>query len=505
LNNEGKAFAHRYLSARRLIQDISMHNSIHRFADCRLLVIGDLMIDEYVWGNVDRISPEAPVQVVSVIREDLTLGGAGNVVNNLRALGAQVSVAGVVGTATDGDRLIAMFNRLEVDCQGVVQEAERPTTRKTRIIASNQHVLRVDRETKREISAASFERLVTFMETVMPDIDIVLISDYNKGLVTETLMEQVIAAANRHGKFVIVDPKGLDYTRYKGATLLTPNRKEASLAAGIDIVDDASLAEAAHRIMATAQLEKLLITLGQDGMALFESGNPPYRIATRARQVYDVSGAGDTVLSVLGLALGLGTSFQDSIVMANAAAGIVVGKVGTAPVSIDELQSALTNTGPRFPSKHRTLDDLPALIGDLQRRSKKVVLTNGCFDLLHAGHVKLFAAAKELGDFLIIAIDDDASVRALKGKGRPVIRAEERIRILSALDSVDAVVVFASDEFEALLDAVKPDVLVKGSNYASSQVRGGDLVAQLGGRVALIPVSDDISSSQIIKNIKDSH
>jgi D-beta-D-heptose 7-phosphate kinase / D-beta-D-heptose 1-phosphate adenosyltransferase len=481
-----------------------MHNIIHRFSDCRLLVIGDLMIDEYVWGDVDRISPEAPVQVVSVIREDLTLGGAGNVVNNLRALQAQVSVAGVVGTAADGDRLLDMFNGLQVDCQGVVQEAERPTTRKTRIIASNQHVLRVDRETKRDISTASFDRLVAYMETVMPEIDIVLVSDYNKGLVTKSLMEHISAAANRHGKFVIVDPKGLDFTKYKGATLLTPNRKEASLAAGIDIVDDASLAKAAERIMAATGVNNLLITLGKEGMALFESGKPAYRIATRARQVFDVSGAGDTVLSVLGLTLGLGASFQDSIVMANAAAGIVVGKVGTAPVSIDELQSALTNTGQRLPSKHRTLNELPALIGDLKRRNKKIVLTNGCFDLLHAGHVQLFAAARELGDFLIIAIDDDASVRALKGQGRPVIRADERIRILSALNSVDAVVVFASDEFERLLDAVQPDVLVKGSNYESSQVRGGELVARQGGRVALVPIREDISSSQIIKTIKNS-
>ena len=209
-------------------------------------------------------------------------------------------------------------------------------------------------------------------------------------------------------------------------------------------------------------------------------------------------------LSVLGLALGLGASFQDSVVMANAAAGIVVGKVGTAPVSIDELQSALSNGRQPFPSKHRTLDELPALIDDLKRNSKKIVLTNGCFDLLHAGHVQLFASAKELGDFLIIAIDDDASVRRLKGSGRPVIRVEERIRILSALDSVDAVVVFASDEFETLLNAIKPDVLAKGSNYESTQVRGGDLVARLGGRVALVPINEDISSSQIIKTIKDS-
>jgi D-beta-D-heptose 7-phosphate kinase/D-beta-D-heptose 1-phosphate adenosyltransferase len=480
-----------------------MLDIIQRFADCRLLVVGDLMIDEYVWGSVDRISPEAPVQVVSVIREDLTLGGAGNVVNNLRALGGRVAVAGVVGTAADGNRLIDMFAQLTVDCRGVVQEAERPTTRKTRIIASNQHVLRVDRETKRDIADASFERLVDFIDTVMPEMDVVLVSDYNKGLVTRELMARLTAAARRHDKAVIVDPKGTDYTKYQGATLLTPNRKEASQASGMEIADDASLAEAARRIMGAAALDHLLITLGQEGMALFQAGKPVYRIATRARQVYDVSGAGDTVLSVLGLALGLGASFEEGVKMANAAAGVVVGKVGTAPIRIEELLSAVTNTGQRFPSKHRSLDELPDLVRDLKRSGRRIVLTNGCFDLLHAGHVQLFAAARELGDVLIVAIDDDDSVRKVKGSGRPVIRAAERIRILSALDSVDAVVVFASDQLEDLIDAVKPDVLVKGSNYDSAQVRGGDRVVRHGGRVALVPIREEISSSRIIKNIQE--
>jgi D-beta-D-heptose 7-phosphate kinase/D-beta-D-heptose 1-phosphate adenosyltransferase len=413
-------------------------------------------------------------------------------------------VAGVVGTAEDGNNMIEMFTRLSADCRGVMQEAERPTTRKTRIIASNQHVLRVDRETKREISAASFDRLVDFIEAVMPEIDIVLVSDYNKGLVTQDLMARVAAAARKHHKSIIVDPKGQDYTKYRGATLLTPNRKEASLASGIDIRDDATLEKAAAHIMEVVGLDKLLITLGKNGMALFESGRPVYRIATRARQVYDVSGAGDTVLSVLGLALGAGASFQESTRMANAGAGVVVGKVGTAPISREELAAALTNTGGRFPSKHRTLEELPEMVRDQQRSGHKIVMTNGCFDLLHAGHVQLFAAAKEMGDFLIVAIDDDASVRALKGNGRPVIRADERIRILSALDSVDAVVVFASDRLETLLEAIRPDVLVKGSNYDSDQVRGGDIVVRQGGRVALIPISEDISSSRIIKNIQDS-
>jgi D-beta-D-heptose 7-phosphate kinase/D-beta-D-heptose 1-phosphate adenosyltransferase len=480
-----------------------MDQRIDHFPDCRLLVVGDLMIDEFVWGAVDRISPEAPVQVVTVAREELTLGGAGNVVNNLVALGARATVVGVAGNGPEGRRMLAMFERLQADCRGIVREDERPTTRKTRIIASNQHVLRIDRETRRDIALDTCERLKTFIETEMPRVDGVLVSDYDKGLITKALMERITAAARAHGKFVIVDPKATDFSRYRGATLLTPNRKEAARAAGIDISDEASLNEAARRIMQSAALEKLLITMGADGMVFFENDRPPYRIDTRARQVYDVSGAGDTVLSVLGLVLAAGGSLEDAMVMANTAAGIVVGKVGTATIGPAELKSALAISGQRFPSKHCPMKELPALLSDLRRRNQKVVLANGCFDLIHVGHIQLVSAARDLGDFLIVAIDDDASVRQLKGPGRPVIAAEERIRILSALDSVDAVVVFASEELEDLIDLVKPDVLAKGSNYQSAEVRGHEQVARHGGRVALVPISEDVSATRIIDHIRN--
>ncbi len=480
-----------------------MDQRIDHFRECRLLVVGDLMIDEYVWGDVDRISPEAPVQVVTVEREELTLGGAGNVVNNLGALGARAAVVGVAGNGPEGRRMLDMFTDLGADCRGIVREDERPTTRKTRIIASNQHVLRIDRETRRDVAPDTCERLKVFIETEMPHVHGVLVSDYDKGLITPALMDRITAAARAHGKFVIVDPKATDFGRYRGATLLTPNRKEASQAAGIDITDEASLIEAARRIMQTAELEKLLITMGADGMVFFDGACPPYRIDTRARQVYDVSGAGDTVLSLLGLVLAAGGSLEDAMVMANTAAGIVVGKVGTATIGPAELKSALATSGQRFPSKHRAMVELPALLGDLRRRNHKIVLTNGCFDLLHVGHIQLVSAARDLGDFLIVAIDDDASVRQVKGPGRPVIAAEERIRILSALDSVDAVVVFASDELEALIDLVKPDVLAKGSNYKSAEVRGHERVARHGGRVALVPIAEDVSAAQIINHIRN--
>ena len=480
-----------------------MDQRIDLFANCRLLVVGDLMIDEYVWGAVDRISPEAPVQVVTVDREELTLGGAGNVVNNIVALGAQATVAGVVGAGAESRRMLAMFERLGADCRGIVQAADRPTTRKTRIIASNQHVLRIDRESRRDIAPDVCEQLKIFIESEMPRVDGVLVSDYDKGLITPALMARITAAARQHGKFVIVDPKAIDFSRYRRSTLLTPNRKEAAQAAGIDITDEPSLAAAARRIMETVELQKLLITTGPDGMVYFQDGHPPSRIDTRARQVYDVSGAGDTVLSVLGLVLGTGGSLEDAMVMANTAAGIVVGKVGTATVGPLELKAALSTSGKRFPSKHRASEELPALLEDLRRRNQKVVLTNGCFDLIHVGHIQLVSAAKELGDFLIVAIDDDASVRQLKGPGRPVIEAAERIRILSALDSVDAVVVFASEDLEKLIEMVKPDILAKGSNYQSDEVRGHAQVLHHGGRIALVPIAEDVSATRIIDHIRN--
>jgi D-beta-D-heptose 7-phosphate kinase/D-beta-D-heptose 1-phosphate adenosyltransferase len=251
-------------------------------------------------------------------------------------------------------------------------------------------------------------------------------------------------------------------------------------------------------------LDKLLITCGKEGMVLFDKNREPFRVSAEARQVYDVSGAGDTVLSVLGLAIASGASIHTAVAVANTAAGIVVGKVGTATVSKEELTSALKSDDPGRPAKFKRLSELPALMEDLKKKGQQVVLTNGCFDLLHAGHIRLFSASKQMGDVLIVAIDDDESVRNLKGAGRPVIRAEERVRILSALDSVDYVLVFSSSGLEKLIETVKPDVLTKGSNYASKEVFGHQQVEALGGRVVLIPVTENISSTRIINNIKGS-
>jgi D-beta-D-heptose 7-phosphate kinase/D-beta-D-heptose 1-phosphate adenosyltransferase len=481
-----------------------MNIDISKFDSCNVLVVGDLMIDEYVWGEVDRISPEAPVQVVTVTKEEYTLGGSGNVIKNLAALGARVSAVGVIGTGRDGKRLLGIFSEINVDVAGIFQEPARPTTRKTRIIGASQHVLRIDRETREKISDQAFAHLSGFIADKMPDIDVVLISDYGKGLITDTLISGINEAAGKHDKVVIADPKGLDFSKYSGVSLLTPNKKEAALAAGIEVVDESTLFEAGHKILASVDIGELLVTCGKDGMILFEREKTPCKIRAEARQVYDVSGAGDTVLAVLGLALASGASFEEGAVLANTAAGIVVGRVGTATVSRNELAAALKSSLDDTLLKHRDLSELPVLVQDLKKKGQRLVLTNGCFDLLHAGHIRLFSASKQEGDVLIVAIDDDDSVKHLKGPGRPVIRAEERVRILSALDSVDYVVIFSSEELDRLIETVRPDVLTKGSNFATEAVRGRELVEKFGGRVVLIPVTEEISSTRIINNIKNS-
>ncbi len=314
---------------------------IDEFKKVKALVIGDLMIDEYLWGKVERISPEAPVPVVCVTGETHTLGGAGNVINNLTAMGADVMAVGTAGTGMAGRMIFEKLESLGIETDGIISEPDRPTTRKTRVIASNQQVIRIDREIKKDINPASSEMLVRIIEKKTCNADLVIISDYDKGLVTDELVQAAVSFAGFHGIPVLADPKSLDFSKYSGVSVLTPNKKEAAAAAHMQIGSEDDLFRAGRKIMKDAALEKLLITCGRDGMALFESDAGPYMIESRARQVFDVSGAGDTVISILGLGLAVGYSFRQSAMIANAAAGIVVGKVGTATASITELKQAL--------------------------------------------------------------------------------------------------------------------------------------------------------------------
>jgi len=315
--------------------------NIDLFKQIRALVLGDLMIDEYLWGSVDRISPEAPVPVVVVEKESQTLGGAGNVINNLTSMGAAVFAIGTAGTGKAGQMVLEKLTDLGVETCGIVSEPDRPTTRKTRVIASNQQVLRIDTEIKKQVTPSTLEKLMAVVERKIDDVDVVIISDYDKGLVTGELVEKTVALARARDLLVLADPKSLNFLKYTGVSVLTPNKKEAGLAAHMDIVTREDLFLAGKKIMAQAGLEKLLITCGRDGMSLFEKGESPVVIASKARQVFDVSGAGDTVISLLGLGLAAGFSFHDAAMAANAAAGIVVAKVGTATASIRELKYAL--------------------------------------------------------------------------------------------------------------------------------------------------------------------
>lgn len=316
---------------------------IDQFTAIKALVVGDLMIDEYLWGSVDRVSPEAPVPVVCIEKESHTLGGAGNVINNLKAMGAAVCAIGTAGTGKAGQMIFEKLKELNISSDTIVSEPERPTTRKTRVIASNQQVVRIDKEIKRDITKETLEKLISHIEAHIEDADLLILSDYDKGLITAELVKATVALAKKHKVITLADPKSLNFEKYCSVNVLTPNMKEASLAANMDIKTDPDLQDAGRKLLAQTQVEKLLITCGKDGMVLFEKDKPSCHIQSDARQVFDVSGAGDTVISLLGLGLAVGADFEQSARIANAAAGIVVGKVGTATPTIEELKTALNN------------------------------------------------------------------------------------------------------------------------------------------------------------------
>ena len=469
--------------------------------DVRLLVVGDLMLDEYLWGKAERISPEAPVQVVEVTREDLRLGGAGNVINNLVALGCQVVACSVIGGDDNGSLLHHAFTGKGVDVSGVFQDPLRATTKKTRVVAANQQIVRIDRESREALSPEMEGLVCSWITAHAGRFDVILLSDYLKGVLTPGVIETVIAAATPAAIPVLVDPKGTDYSRYRGATILTPNRKEAEAAAGIAIHDSASLEQAAAIIMENAGLGHLLVTRSEEGMSLFSRDNQPVHIATVAREVFDVSGAGDTVLASLAVGMAARLGMAEAARLANIAAGIAVGKLGTSTVSPEEIINAVALSHSDSDSKIKNRDVLTAVIAAEKARGRQIVFTNGCFDLLHAGHVKYLQKARTLGDLLVLGLNSDASVRRLKGDKRPLIGEEERAHILAALDCIDYVVLFDEDTPLELITALKPHILAKGGDYTADGVVGKDVVEAYGGRVELVSFVDGKSTTNIIERI----
>jgi len=474
---------------------------LSRIGQIRALVIGDLMLDEYLWGKTERISPEAPVQVVDISREDLRLGGAGNVINNLMMLGCQVHVAGVLGDDGDGRLLRRLLEEKSVGIQGVFMDGGRTTSRKTRILASNQQMLRIDRESQNPISQEMEVRLTDYVRSATADFQVILVSDYLKGVLSERLLKEIIAIGRQKGIPVVVDPKGNDFLKYRGATLLTPNRKEAQTASQIPIVDEASLLRAGRSLAETLDLEALVLTRSEEGMTLFPRGGEEIHLPTEAREVFDVSGAGDTVLAMMGLGLAGGLSLQETAGLANVAAGIVVGKVGTSTVAPGEILEVI---GRRHQDTDLKIKERDVLAGTLEMergKGRTVVFTNGCFDLLHVGHVKYLQKARRLGDLLVLGLNSDDSIRRLKGPKRPLIGQDERAHILAALDCVDYVVIFDEDTPFELIKALRPKILVKGGDYSPEGVVGKDLVESYGGRVELIQFVDGKSTTNIIDAI----
>ncbi len=463
-----------------------------------ILVIGDLMIDHYLWGGCERISPEAPVQVVDIARETTVLGGAGNVINNLVTLGANVKVAGVIGDDENGEELRIMLEKIGVQHHGLIIQSQRKTSKKSRIIASNQQILRYDRESKDPISTASESSLVAYIESAIASCDIVIISDYGKGVITEGVAQGVISLAKRAGKKVLVDPKGKDYSKYRGAYLLTPNKKEASEATGITIKDDASLRQALLALKETCDLECSMITLSEDGIAIHDQ--TMRRFPTVAKEVFDVTGAGDTVIASLSFALSSGLPIDEAAPFANHAAAVVVGKIGSATVTLDEIDTYESSLHQSDSDQHiKTQSEIVAIAERLKHEGKRVVFTNGCFDILHVGHVKYLQEAKSYGDVLILGLNSDSSVRALKGPTRPVNSETDRAYILAALESVDYVVIFSDETPHDLIKSIRPDILVKGGDYEGKTVVGAEFAKEL----RLVQFVDGKSTTATIERINN--
>jgi D-beta-D-heptose 7-phosphate kinase / D-beta-D-heptose 1-phosphate adenosyltransferase len=476
-----------------------------RLSSVQALVVGDLMLDEYLWGKTERISPEAPVQIVDVAREDLRLGGAGNVLNNLLGLGCRVHVASVLGDDADGRMLLRILADKGMGTEGIFFAPGRTTSRKTRILASNQQMLRIDRESREPISCELERMLADYVRSVAEHFQIILVSDYLKGVLTDGLLKEIIAIGRETGIPVVIDPKGKDYGKYTGATLLTPNRLEAQTASGIPIVDNESLLRAGRVLRESLQLDALVLTRSEEGMNLFLAGGQEIHLPTEAREVYDVSGAGDTVLSVLGVGLAGGLSLEQAAQLSNMAAGIVVAKVGTSTVSPEEILEVAAHRHLDSELKIKEREALRRIIEVKRGQGKRVAFTNGCFDLLHVGHVKYLQKARQLGDLLVLGLNSDASIRRLKGPKRPLIGQEERAHILSALDCIDYVVIFDEDTPLDLIRALQPDILVKGADYTPDGVVGKDLVESWGGRVELITFVDGKSTTNIIEKILEQY
>jgi len=474
-----------------------------------IMLVGDFMLDKYVWGEVNRISQEAPIPVLNVASEEIRPGGAGSVASNLAHLGANIFCYGTIGNDNEGRLLLDNLNDLGVDTEGIVQDSDRPTTVKVRMMGhlqsagkGIQQLLRIDYEKTDDIEEEKQEVIINKIEDKIQQVDIVLISDMNKGLLSRRILDAVIKSGKDHNVPVIVDP-GLtkDYGIYRGATAITPNRFETKLSTGIKITDVNSMKSAGRKLLEENLFEYIIITADKDGMFLYSRDGKCKLISTVPKDVYDVSGAGDMVLSVFGFVVGSKNSFEDAAMIANVAAGVEVGKIGAVPISKSEILSELMGGSNPLYTKIKVLDELEEILNRHRKENKKIVFTNGCFDILHVGHIEYLKFSRKQGDVLVIGLNTDRSVREQKGDKRPFVSEDERARLISALEDVDYVILFDDLTPEKLIRRVKPDVLVKGEDWKEKGVVGREFVESYGGKVILAPLVKDVSTTDIVSRI----
>jgi D-beta-D-heptose 7-phosphate kinase/D-beta-D-heptose 1-phosphate adenosyltransferase len=482
---------------------------LERLGSPRVVVIGDLVLDRYIWGYAERISQEAPVPLLRADQREHRLGGAASVATMLRALGAEVRLAGAVGRDVEADQVRRMLADQAIDDRLVLALDDRPTTLKERYIgrAQDRHpqqMIRVDYETRDPIPADALARLHAELPAALAWAEVILISDYGKGVCTPGLLRAVIETAAKSGVKVLADPiRSTDYSRYHGVHCMTPNRLEAQLATGMTISRKEDALAVGRRLVETLGLEAVLITLDREGMALVRADGRAEVLPTRPRQVYDITGAGDMVLAVVGLCIANGADYAEAAALGNIAGGLEVEKFGVATLTLQEILGDLMDHG--GPERSKLLDR-HQLAGELNRRRLKgqtVVFTNGCFDLLHRGHVRLLRQAASLGDFLVVGLNSDASVRRLKGPSRPLNAVEARADVLSELEAVGAVTIFEDDTPLALIEAIRPDVLVKGGDYRPEEVVGRTEVEALGGRLVLVPQIEGYSTTGLINRANE--
>lgn len=478
--------------------------AIEGFADARVLCVGDVMLDRFVYGEVSRISPEAPIPVMKRTRDEVMPGGAGNVMRNIVSLGAQCGFISVIGDDDTGRRLIALAGQQERLEPYLITDKTRRSSEKTRFVCGNQQLLRCDDEQPEPLNEASEAKLLSLLKQTLPDYRLLALSDYAKGVLTDRVLREAVALAEQHGVPVFIDPKRADWSAYAGADLLSPNLAELRLACpGEALKTDEAITEAARGLCSRYELAQLLVTRGQDGMSLIPAQGDVQHVAAHAREVFDVSGAGDTVMATLAVAHASGLALPEAAALANLAAAIVVGRRGTACIYRTDLKAALHQLD--VTTSHAKIVPVglaDTMIAGWRAGGESIGFTNGCFDVLHVGHLHALQDARRHCDRLVVAINSDASVRRLKGEDRPLNGEMDRAALLAGLGCVDLVVIFREDTPEALIKRFRPDVLMKGADYRRDEVIGGAFVESYGGRIELLPLHEGYSTSALLEKAR---